>query len=108
MTRKLPECLDKEEVKDIMKQLTKVMKFDLDTAKCFHNKPFASFLHSMKETCSQLPQATQVLNVTSCSDSPVPGDIETPDQVHGGQCPLDKEDPVPTFDMDSSILVSTQ
>ena len=108
MARKLPECLDKEEVKDIIKQLTKVMKFDLDTAKCFHNKPFALFLHRMKKTCSQLPQATQMLNVTSCWDSPVPGDIETPDQVHTGHGSLDKEDQVPTFDMDSSLLGSTQ
>ena len=113
MTRKLPECLDREEVKDIIKQLSKVMTFDLNNSKCFHNKPIALTLHSMKDVSTPLPQPTQMLNVTSCSESPVAGDVETPGEVHRGQNDFvqahsEEEDQVPQFDMDSSLLLDTQ
>ena len=70
-------------------------------------------LYSMKDVSSQLPQATQVLNVTSCSDSPVAGDVKTPEKVHEGQGHTaqghsEETVEVPQFDIDSSLLLSTQ
>ncbi len=111
MARKLPVKMDREVVRDILKQLFDVLTTDPLRQHCFHERPIALSVRSTSDLNPRQNDQNQVDNMAANVDSPMLHEQQGQDT--DVSCNVSMEDPeeaeeVANFDIESSFDLSTQ